>query len=61
MAKTYETLNDEEKAYFKEVCDKNFGKTNTFCETGEPLYFTKEGSMVPTQQIIDLLFNTSEN
>ena len=49
--KEYKDLSNLEKQYFKEVCDKNFGTTNTFCETGEPLYFTKEAVMVLSKNV----------
>ncbi len=60
--KKYSDLNEDEKKYFKDICDKNFGETNCFAKpSGEPLYFTEDALMVPTQQIVDLLFNTNDN
>lgn len=58
----YSDLNEEQKAFFKEVCDKEFGPTNTFVgETKEPLYFDKDCNMVPTEEVIKLLFSNNLN
>lgn len=52
----YSDLNNKEKTEFKIHCDMIFGRTVTFCETGEPLYFNEKGEMFDTSYIIEALF-----
>lgn len=54
-------LTEEQKIKFKEYCDKKFGPTYTFVETGEPLYFDENFNLINTSLICDLLFKTNSN
>lgn len=57
----WETLTEDQKQKYKMYCDNKFGKTFSFCETGEPLYFNDDGFIIDTDIIIELLFSISEN
>jgi len=57
----WEKLSEEQKVGYKEYCDKRFGETIVFCETGEPMYFDKEERLISSKMIIELLFPTQNN
>lgn len=61
MENNWKKLTEEQKTKYQEYCDNKYGKTFVLCETGEPMYMTKEGYMVDTRIIIDLLFSTQNN
>ena len=50
-----------EKEQYLQYCDKKYGKTFTFSETGEPLYFDSEFTLINTKMIYELLFSYYEN
>ena len=59
-------LTDGQKVKYQEYCDMRFGKTNTFSETGEPLYMDENGNLIDTTFVYELLFdikmmNNNEN
>jgi len=57
----WNNLTETQKIKYKEYCDKKFGKTITFCENNEPMYFDENCNLIDTKIIIDLLFNISKN
>jgi hypothetical protein len=57
----YKELTFCQKIKYKEYCDNKFRKTNTFSENGKPLYFDKDGYLINTDLIIDVLFKVNEN
>lgn len=57
----WENLDDQQKIDYKKYCDEKYGNTICFCETGKPLYFNKEGLLIDTKIIIDLLFVNNLN
>jgi hypothetical protein len=59
--KTWRDLSEKEKNKYKEYCDKKYGKTISFVETGEPMYFDEHGYLINTQIVIELLFFKNEN
>ncbi len=53
----YSELNENQKLQFQEVCDREFGKTNTFVgETKEPMYFDENSNLLPNDELIKLIF-----
>ncbi len=53
----YIDLNEKQKSQFKEVCDREFGKTNTFVgETKEPMYFDEDMNLLSNDELIKLIF-----
>ena len=58
---TYNQLTFVQKVEYKTYCENKFGPTFIESEHGEPLFFSKDGKIISTQIIIDLLFNTNNN
>ncbi len=56
----YENLTSEQKIAYKNYCIKKFGETDTFSETGEPLYFNNKFELINNQILLDLLFVQEE-
>ena len=54
-------LTDLQRIQFKDICDKNFGKTLVRSESGEPLYFDEQQRLVDTSIVTDLLLNEQLN
>lgn len=48
----YSNLSDENKKLFKEICDNSFGKSITFTEYLQPLYFTEYGDIIDPDYMI---------
>jgi len=46
---------------FKDICNKNFGETPIKLESGEPLYFDEQQSLIDTSIVIELLLNEQLN
>jgi hypothetical protein len=57
----YDQLTFVQKVEYKTYCENKFGSTFVEGEHGEPLFFNKDGQIISTQIIIDLLFNTNNN
>ena len=57
----YNQLTFVQKVEYKTYCENKFGSTVVEREDGEPLFFNKDGQIISTQIIIDLLFNTNNN
>jgi hypothetical protein len=57
----WKELTEEQKVQYREYCDKKYGKTIIFCETGEPMYMDEQGNMIDTKIIFDLLFCAHKN
>lgn len=57
----WKDLSKEDKKQFKNFCDKKFGKTSTYCENGEPMYFDSNNNLLHTEEIINLLFQKNKN
>jgi hypothetical protein len=58
---TYNRLTFVQKVEYKTYCENKFGSTFIEGEHGEPLFFSKDGQIISTQIIVDLLFNTNNN
>jgi hypothetical protein len=58
---TYNQLTFVQKVEYKKFCENKFGSTFVESEHGEPLFFSKDGQIINTKIIIDLLFNTNNN
>ena len=58
---TYNQLTFVQKVEYKIYCENKFGSTFIEGEHGEPLFFSKDGKIISTQIIVDLLFNTNNN
>ncbi len=58
---TYNQLTFTQKLEYKKYCENKYGSTFVEGEHGEPLFFSKDGKIISTQIIIDLLFNTNKN
>ena len=56
----YKDLNEEQKIKYNEYCDSKYGKTYTFCEDGEPLYFDENINLRMSWVVIELLFGNLE-
>ncbi len=54
-------LSAEEKIKFKNYCNKKFGKTNTYLENGEPLYFDENQNLIKMDIILELFFKNNLN
>ena len=48
-------LNQTDKEKYKEFCETNYGKSIVKSETGEPLYFDKQGYKIDSLEIFKLL------
>jgi hypothetical protein len=57
----WNTLDEKQKIEYKKYCDSNYGKTMVGCETGEPMYIDKQGNLIDTKIIIELLFSSQKN
>lgn len=58
---TYNQLTFVQKVEYKTYCENKFGSNFIEGEHGEPLFFSKDGKIISTQIIVDLLFNTNNN
>ena len=58
---TYNQLTFVQKVEYKIYCENKFGSSFVESEHGEPLFFSKDGQIINTKIIIDLLFNTNNN
>lgn len=54
-------LDKEQKSKYKEYCNTKYGKTIVSNETGEPIYIDKNGNLINTKIIIELLFSSQKN
>lgn len=57
----WKKLSQEQKIKYREYCDKRFGETIVFVETGEPMYFDAEERPINSDVIIKLLFPIQQN
>jgi len=61
MITEFKKLTEKQKIEYNKYCDMKYGKTNVFCETGEPMYIDKKGNLIDTKIIIELLFCSKNN
>lgn len=59
--KNWKTLSKKQKNIYKNYCDKKFGETRLFCETGEPMYLDDKMNKYDSQAIIKFLFSSNPN
>jgi len=52
MAINYSNLTEQARQLYDEVALKMFGETRSHTQSGQPLYFDKDGYMMPTEDII---------
>ena len=46
-------LSENDKVEYKKIFDEYIGDCSSKCEDGEPLYFTEDGNMFQTDQLVD--------
>ncbi len=57
----WNTLTKKQQTEYREYCDSKYGKTIMYCETGEPMYMDKQGYLIDTKIILELLFPIHES
>ncbi len=57
----WDILTEKQRAEYKKHCDSKYGKTFSYCETGEPMYMDKQGNLIDTEITMTLLFSINEN
>ena len=58
--KEWKDLTDLQKQEYKRFCDDKYGQTNTFSESGEPLYFDEKVNLRMASVVIQYLFGNLE-
>lgn len=48
----YSMLSDENKELYREIYEKSFGKSITFSEDNQPLYFTDYGEIIDPDYMV---------
>lgn len=61
IIETYNQLTHKQKMKYKTYCENKYGASFIESEFGEPLFFSKDGEIINTKIIIDLLFNINKN
>jgi len=57
----WNSLSEVDKIEYKKIFDEYIGDCFSRAEDGEPLYFTEDGNMYQTDDLVNFLLNTIEN